>query len=120
MNAVFSSSFKTDLLREETRYAEVSERLSGDFHERVAGLVREVIRWRGATMLARMVFRVGAPSRFPFTSITRSKETRFTFWAWSTNAGIRTSSRDNSQTTHSAVFEWRAEAVSRLVPAVGA
>ena len=43
MNAVFSSNFKTDLVREETRYAAVSERLSGDLHERVAGLVREVI-----------------------------------------------------------------------------
>ena len=47
MNAVFSSNFKTDLVREETRYAEISERLSGDFHERVAGLVREVIKWKG-------------------------------------------------------------------------
>jgi hypothetical protein len=47
VNAVFSSDFKKDLLGEETRYAEVSERLAGDFHERVAGLVREVIKWKG-------------------------------------------------------------------------
>jgi hypothetical protein len=47
VNAVFSNGFKTDLVREETRYAEISERLSGDFHERVAGLVREVIKWKG-------------------------------------------------------------------------
>ena len=47
MNAVFSRGFKADLVREEARYAEISERLSGDFHERVAGLVREVIKWKG-------------------------------------------------------------------------
>jgi hypothetical protein len=33
VNAVFSRGFKADLVREEARYAEISERLSGDFHE---------------------------------------------------------------------------------------
>ena len=66
MNAVFSSSFKTDLVREETRYAEISERLSGDFHERVSGLVREVIKWEGGDHIGPHGFPCRHARPFPF------------------------------------------------------
>ena len=66
MNAVFSSGFKTDLVREETRYAEISERLSGDFHERVAGLVREVIKWKGGDHIGPHGFPCRRAKPFPF------------------------------------------------------
>ena len=66
MNAVFSSSFKTDLVREEARYAEISERLSGDFHERIAGLVREVIRWGGGDHVGPHGFPCRHARPFPF------------------------------------------------------
>jgi hypothetical protein len=66
VNAVFSSSFKTDLVREETKYAEVSERLSGDLHERVAGLVREVIKWKGGDHVGPHGFPCRRAKPFPF------------------------------------------------------
>ena len=47
MNVVFSTFFKQELLHEESRYAEISPRLSEDFHERVKEAVRAVIKWRG-------------------------------------------------------------------------
>ena len=47
MKAICSRQFRDDLLREETKYREISERLAGAFHERVAGQTREIIRWRG-------------------------------------------------------------------------
>lgn len=46
MKAVFSTRFRADLLREEIKYREVSERLATALRERVAGQVSEVIRWR--------------------------------------------------------------------------
>jgi hypothetical protein len=66
MNAVFSSSFKTDLIREETKYAEISERLSGDFHERVAGVVREIIKWNGGDHVGPHGFPCRRTKPFPF------------------------------------------------------
>lgn len=47
MKAIFSRQFRDDLAREEGRYHEISERLAGAFHERVAGQTREIIRWGG-------------------------------------------------------------------------
>ena len=47
MKVVFSSTFKQDLLAEETRYASISSRLGEDFHERVKATIRTVIRWQG-------------------------------------------------------------------------
>jgi hypothetical protein len=47
VKAVFSRAFKSELLLEETKYGEISERLASSFHERVAGQVREIIKWRG-------------------------------------------------------------------------
>ena len=66
MNAVFSRGFKADLVREEARYAEISERLSGDFHERVAGLVREVIKWKGGDHVGPHGFPCRRAKPFPF------------------------------------------------------
>ena len=66
MNAVFSSSFKADLVREETKYAEISERLSGDFHERVAGIVREIIKWSGSDHVGPHGFPCRRTKPFPF------------------------------------------------------
>ena len=47
MNVVFSTFFKQELLLAETRYAEISERLGDDFHERVKESVRVVIKRKG-------------------------------------------------------------------------
>jgi hypothetical protein len=47
MTVRFSSTFKADLLQEETRYAAISERLGHDFHERVKEAVRVIVRRRG-------------------------------------------------------------------------
>ena len=47
MKAIFSRQFRDDLVREEGKYCEISERLEGALHERVAGQTREIIRWRG-------------------------------------------------------------------------
>lgn len=66
MNAVFSSSFKADLVREEKKYAEISERLSGDFHERVAGVVREIIKWNGSDHVGPHGFPCRRSKPFPF------------------------------------------------------
>jgi hypothetical protein len=66
VRAVFSSNFKTDLVREETRYAEISERLAGDLHERIAGLVREVIRWKGGDHVDQHGFPCRRAKPFPF------------------------------------------------------
>lgn len=47
MNAVFSSSFKKDLLDAETHYYGISDRLGNDLHERVKNTARSIIRWEG-------------------------------------------------------------------------
>lgn len=47
MKAIFSRRFGDDLAREEGKYREISERLAGAFHERVAGQAREIVRWSG-------------------------------------------------------------------------
>jgi hypothetical protein len=43
----FSTFFKQELLQAESRYAEISERLGGDFHERVKESIRVVIKRKG-------------------------------------------------------------------------
>ena len=48
MTVVFSSRFKRDLEQIGEEYAAVSERLEGDFRERIAGIVREIIRWESS------------------------------------------------------------------------
>ena len=47
MKAIFSRLFRDDLVREEARYREISDRLASAFRERVAGQTREIIRWGG-------------------------------------------------------------------------
>jgi hypothetical protein len=47
VKAVFSKRFKADLLEAETNYGRISDRLASAFHERVAGQVREIIKWQG-------------------------------------------------------------------------
>ena len=47
MKVVFSSFFKQEILHAETRYAEASERLGEDFHQRVKAAIRVVIKWKG-------------------------------------------------------------------------
>jgi hypothetical protein len=47
VKAVFSSQFKIDLAEGEGKYEEISEQLASAFRERVAGQVREIIKWSG-------------------------------------------------------------------------
>lgn len=66
MKAVFSRQFKADLLREETKYLEISERLAGDFRERVAGQSREIIRWEGGDHVGPHGFPCRRTRPFPY------------------------------------------------------
>lgn len=66
MKAIFSSRFRDDLVREGDRYREISERLGGDFHERVAGQAREIIRWRGGDHAGPHGFPCRRTKPFPF------------------------------------------------------
>ena len=47
MKAVFSIQFQKVLVEAEKRYSQISPRLAGSFRERIAGQVREIIRWGG-------------------------------------------------------------------------
>ena len=76
---IFSRLFQADLLKEETKYREISERLASAFRERVAGQAREVIRWNGGDHVGPHGFPCRRTNRFPSTSTTRSKATRSTF-----------------------------------------
>lgn len=66
MKASFSRQFKTDLLREETRYREISEQLAGAFRERVAGQTREIIRWQGGDHVGPHGFPCRRTKPFPY------------------------------------------------------
>jgi hypothetical protein len=66
VKASFSRQFREDLLREETRYLEISERLAGAFHERVAGQTREIIRWGGGDHIGPHGFPCRRTRPFPF------------------------------------------------------
>lgn len=66
MTALFSTQFKADLLEAETKYNEVSKRLGSAFHERVAGQVREIIRWRGGDHVGPHGFPCRRTRPFPF------------------------------------------------------
>lgn len=66
MKAIFSRQFRADLHREEARYREISERLAGAFHERVAGQTREIIRWRGGDHVGPHGFPCRRTKPFPF------------------------------------------------------
>jgi hypothetical protein len=91
VKAIFSRQFRDDLSREEEKYRQISERLAGAFHERVAGQTREIIRWSGGDHVGPHGFHVVAQNRFHFTSTTTLQVRRFTSSAWFTNAAIQIS-----------------------------
>ena len=66
MRAIFSRQFRADLLREEAKYREISERLAGAFHERVAGQTREIVRWQGGDNAGPHGFPCRRTKPFPF------------------------------------------------------
>ena len=66
MKAVFSKSFKADLLEAEAIYGKISDRLASAFHERVAGQVREIIKWRGGDHVGPHGFPCRRTRPFPF------------------------------------------------------
>ena len=66
MKAVFSSQFKVDLLRAENRYGEISPQLAKALRERVAGLVREVIRRGGGDHIGPHGFPCQRTKPFPY------------------------------------------------------
>ena len=66
MKAIFSRRFQTDLLQEEAKYREVSERLASAFRERVAGQTREVIRWQGGDHIGPHGFPCRRTRPFPY------------------------------------------------------
>ena len=66
MKSIFSRQFRDDLTREEGRYGEISERLAGAFHERVAGQAREIIRWGGGDHVGPHGFPCRRTKPFPF------------------------------------------------------
>jgi hypothetical protein len=66
VKAIFSRLFRDDLVREEARYREISERLASAFHERVAGQTREIIRWGGGDHVGPHGFRCRRTKPFPF------------------------------------------------------
>ena len=66
MKAVFSKQFKADLLQEEAKYAEFSERLASARRERIAGQAREVIKWGGGDHVGPHGFPCRRTRPFPF------------------------------------------------------
>lgn len=66
MKARFSRQFKADLLEAELKYRAVSERLASAFRERIAGQVREVIRWKGGDHVGPHGFPCRRAKPFPF------------------------------------------------------
>jgi hypothetical protein len=66
VKAVFGTRFKTDLLEAEARYAEISPRLAGSLRERIAGQVREIIRWGGGDHVGPHGFPCRRTKPFPY------------------------------------------------------
>jgi len=66
VKVVFSRQFRADLLSEETKYHEISERLASAFHERVSGQAREIIRWKGGDHVGPHGFPCRRTRPFPF------------------------------------------------------
>jgi len=66
VKAVFSRRFKADLLNAETKYGVASKRLASAFHERVAGQVREILRWKGGDHVGPHGFPCRRTKPFPF------------------------------------------------------
>ena len=66
MRAVFSKRFRDDLLTEEAKYANISERLASAFRERVEGQVRQIIKWKGGDHVGPHGFPCRRTKPFPF------------------------------------------------------
>jgi hypothetical protein len=66
VNAVFSSQFKADLVAAAGRYATISERLASALTERVAGQVREIVKWQGGDHVGPHGFPCRRTKPFPF------------------------------------------------------
>ena len=66
MKAIFSRAFRTDLAREKAKYREISERLAGAFHERVAVQTREIIQRGGGDHVGPHGFPCRRAKPFPF------------------------------------------------------
>jgi hypothetical protein len=66
VKAVFSSQFKADLLNAEKRYGEISPQLASALRERIAGQVREIIKWGGGDHIGPHGFPCRRTRPFPF------------------------------------------------------
>ena len=66
MKAVFSTRFRTDLLKEEGYYAQISLRLASARREGVAGQAGEIIRWKGCDHVGPHGFPCRRTKPFPF------------------------------------------------------
>lgn len=66
MKTVFSSRFKADLSDAERRYTEFSPRLASALRERVAGQVREIIKWGGGDHIGPHGYPCRRAKPFPF------------------------------------------------------
>jgi hypothetical protein len=66
VKAVFSSRFKLDLLNAENNYKEISPRLASALRERIAGQVREIIKWGGGDHAGPHGFPCRRTKPFPF------------------------------------------------------
>jgi hypothetical protein len=66
VRAVFSSQFKADLLAEQVKYRGISERLESAFRQRVAGQVREIVKWKGGDHVGPHGYPCRRTKPFPF------------------------------------------------------
>lgn len=66
MKAVFGIRFKTDLLEVEELYSQISPRLAGSLRERIAGQVREIVRWGGGDHVGPHGFPCRRTKPFPY------------------------------------------------------
>jgi hypothetical protein len=66
VKAVFSRRFKAELDAETQKYRSISDRLASAFTERVAGQVREIIKWKGGDHVGPHGFPCRRTKPFPF------------------------------------------------------
>ena len=66
MKVVFGGQFQIGLLKEETKYREISDRLASAFRERIAGQVREIVRRKGGDHAGPHGFPCRRTKPFPF------------------------------------------------------
>jgi len=66
VKVVLGRQFQISLLKEEMRYREISDRLASAFHERIAGLVREIVRRKGGDHVGPHGFPCRRTRPFPF------------------------------------------------------